>query len=506
LPPRADGEAGGGDDDSSGATKGTESAPVKPTAPHKTGVVFVHGTGDQGDVADYACSGTGNDFHCEVKAAVEEYWLRPTIDSESQQADGTHRPYAVVGCPLGSQTPWPNPTPVKGTGPEPGSAQCVGVQAARFLDGPDGKSGTDDDITDVVLITHSGGSNVVRYMLQQHSAKPEFDRIHKASRGFIGLAAPTHGTYLANWVFTNGSLANIANDVIGFFGGAGLYDDDGTYFIQTKLMDGFNRDPAKLVDTAKDVAGVPSFMGGGTYPSSSGDDAKVACGGETETKALALLHTLYLDHDDVLTFRDDCSDGFISCKSAMALANGDETRVLFGRLDDGRTIGKTLFRAHNQSRRQCDDVDLDVRKAVNAILGAAKPVALAGDTKVMRSPYVESDASWAFVIDPPSSAAARLVATRVSTDDDEISVDLDIDVATSANLGVRATLVATDLRGSSFVAGSQQTAARSIPGRTKLTLHFPRSLVTAGDSVSVRDIALVNHDRASTLAIIPMAE
>src|SRR5690242_13034393 len=77
LPPRGDDEPG---DDPSTPAKDTQSAPSQPTAPRKTGVVFVHGTGDQGDVADYACSGTGDDFHCEVKAAVEEYWLRPTID------------------------------------------------------------------------------------------------------------------------------------------------------------------------------------------------------------------------------------------------------------------------------------------------------------------------------------------------------------------------------------------------------------------------------------------
>lgn len=479
-----------------------------PISVRRAGVVFLHGTGDQGNgTTDYTCSGAGDQFHCEVKVAVEEYWVRATIDSEIKRVDGTPRPYAVLGCPLGSQTPWPNPTPVKGTGPEPGSAACTSVQIARFLDGPDAKAGTDDDITDVALVTHSGGSNVVRYILQQHAAKPEFERIHKASRGFIGIAAPTHGTYLADWVFRNGSLANKANGVIGFFGGETLYDDDGTNFIRTAAMSVFNRDPAKLVDIAKDVAGVPSFMAGGTYPSSRGDDVKVACAGATETKGLALLHELLLDTNDAATFRDGCSDGFISCRSAMALANGDPSRVLFGRLDDGRTVGKTLFRAHNQSRRQCNDTDLDIRRGVNAILTeGASPVPFAA--QVSRTPYAASSLASDDLVDivvDRAQAAARVVSTRVSEDDDEIALTVEVDVASAANLGVRATLVATDASDASFVIDAQQIAAPSSPGHATFTLRFPRRAARGGDHLSVRDIALVNHDVAATLAIIPLA-
>lgn len=502
----ADGKAT--DDAPGGGEKETQSAPEGPVtgAARRSGVVFVHGTGDQGNVPDYACSGAGDDFHCEVKIAVDEYWLRPTIDSEIKRPDGTHRPFAVLGCPLGSQTPWPNATPVKGTGPEPGSAACAGTEIARFLDGEDGKTGTADDITDVVIVTHSGGSNVARYMLQQHSSKPEFDRLHKASRGFIGIAAPSHGTYLADWVFRNGSLANTVNNVIGFFGGEGLYNDDGTNFIRTSAMSQFNRDPAKLVDLAKDVAGVPSFMAGGTYPMTSGDDAKVDCGGGAETKGLGLLHSLYLNHDDAPTFRDDCSDGFISCKSAMALTNGDIGRVIFGRLDDGRTVGKTLYRAHNQSRRQCDDLDLDIRKAVNAILteSGKSPAFAGGGIGALRTRYFEADSSFDGVVEP-SLAGAHIVAQRVLADDDDVVLEVDVDVSITANLGIRATLVATDAGSTSFVIGSAQTAAQSRPGRKTFTLRFPRSAAGTGERLTVRDLALVDHDRASTLAMVPMA-
>jgi len=475
------------------------------TAAKRTGVVFLHGTGDQGDVADFKCTGTGEDFHCAVKVAVDEYWIQATIDSEVTRGDGAKRPYAVLGCPLGSQTPWPNPKPVKGSGAEPGSAVCAAAETARFLNGPDGQAGTDDDITDIVHVTHSGGSNVVRYMLQQHASSPELDRIHKASRGFVGLAAPTTGTYLADWIFRNGSLPNVLNGVIDLVGGAGLYDDDGTNFIQTSTMKVFNKDPAKLVDTAKDVAGVPSFMGAGTVPTASGDQTLVTCAGGAETKALAVLHKLYLSENDPLTSRDGCSDGFISCQSSMALANGDESRVIFGRLDNGKYIGKSLFRAHNQSRRQCDTVDVDVRGTINAIFDAPKKVAgFANGTALERLRF--EPASVTGLLEAAQSTT-NIRTTRARDIDDGVVIEIEVDVHESANLGVRATLVATTVDGTELTVSSEQAAAPSSRGTRTFSLFLPRDAARSqGERLSVRDVALIRHDDASTLALLPRVE
>jgi hypothetical protein len=338
------------------------------------GVVFLHGTSDH-DASPYKCDGAGDDFKCVAKSAVDTYWQQATLDSERTRADGSKRPYAVLGCALAAETPWPNASPVRNVTkkPEPGTGACAAAQITKFLDGPDGAPGTADDVKDVVIITHSGGSNVARYVLQQHSARPEFERVHAAARGFIGIAAPNHGTFLADWMFTFGSLGSVASSLTRLFGGEGFFDDDGVAFIRTTSMASFNRDPAKFADLSKDVAGVPAFMASGTFPDTKGDEAKVACGGSAETKGLALLHSLYMGKDDLPTFRDECSDGFISCRSAMALANGDPSRVLFGRLDDGRVIGRTHFRAHNQSRLTCDGLDLDVRKKVQEILDGRAP-------------------------------------------------------------------------------------------------------------------------------------
>lgn len=479
----ADDLASSGGDGASGSGGSGTPAPA-PKKPRQQGVVFVHGTGDQGDVKDYACSGLGEAFHCEVKLAIA-YWEQPAIDSERTRADGTKRPYAVVGCPLGSQAPWPMTTPVRGTS-EPGSAACTATQIDRFLAGPDATTGTDDDIDDVVIITHSGGSNVARYILEQRSKEPAFGRIHKASRGAVMIAPPTHGTYLADWVFANGTLPSTANSLIRFFGGEGFYDDDGTAFIRTSEMNKHNADPAKLVSVSKDIGGVPLYVGGGTYPNTQGDDAKVSCANGTETKALAVLHELYLSPNDANTFRDGCSDGFITCRSAMALAQGDADRVVFGRLDDGRTIGKTTYRAHNQSRRTCDAVDVDVRATVNRIFEKAPTLGLAS---ILRRFEAHAE-SWFDRIAIGAGATAGIVDWRVHEDDGEVEVD--VMSTSSATLGLRATAVKNG-----YAVGDEQITRHVEPGRTTFVLRLP-------SGSEARDVALVRHDDAVTLDVRPV--
>lgn len=388
------------------------------TAPPKRtqGVAFIHGTGDRGDVSDLVCSGIAEDWRCGSPNAVD-YWTQETIDSERTRADGSLRPYVVVGCPLSAQTPWPNPTPVKPKNgpPEPGSAACVAAEIAKFVEGPDGAPGTEDDVDDLAIVTHSGGSNVIRYILQQHSSRDDFGRIHAAARGFVAIAAPSRGTYLADRVFGFG-LLGVGNDLLG----AG-YDDDGVEFIQTTKMALFNQDPSKLVDLSKDVAGVPVYVGSGSYPDKDGAEEQIACGGGSETRGLNLVHELYMDETDEATARDSCSDGFISCVSAMALANGDVSRVVFGQLG-GQTIGKTRFRAHNQSRRSCDGVDRDIRAKVIAILdgdeaGSAPPSLRAAPSRRERFvPMARSvtTRSRSIQLEAPASArAGELLRVRV---------------------------------------------------------------------------------------------
>lgn len=341
--------------------------PTAGMAEMRSGVVFVHGTGDVD--GPFTCTGAGDLYRCVVTAGID-YWGQDNLDVQRTRMDGTQRPYAVIGCPLGTQTPWPNPNPVKRTSgmAEEGSAVCVAKQIARFLAGPDGVAGNADDVPSVVVVTHSGGSNVLRYILAQYTKSSDFTRVQKATRKAIMVAAPSHGTYLANYMFTQGTLGNTVGTLASLFG-SDFYDDDGVYFIQTDQMDAHNADRAKLVSLDRDISGVPTFMAGGVtthYDPFDSDGSGTKCGGGNEAAALALLDTDFLSDNDPSTYRDACDDGFISCQSAMAMAGGDPSRILFGRLPDGTTKGHDGARDHNQSRKNCDDIPKELRDAINA--------------------------------------------------------------------------------------------------------------------------------------------
>jgi hypothetical protein len=477
-----------------------------------TGIVFLHGTSDMGTAPSIECTYAGDQFRCAVPKAVSEYWPRETVESMRERADGTKRPFAVLGCPLASQTPWPNASPVVGSNKEPGSAVCVGAQINRFMNGPDGLPNTADDIKHLAIVTHSGGANVVRYILQQHTASPEFARVHAASRLFVALAAPTRGTYLANAVFHSTGLIGFGS-LMARAAGENAYDDDGTAFIQTNSMEAFNRDPAKLVNLDKDVAGVPALVGSGSNPDGVGD-AKSACGGSSESSSLQILHDRYLSSNDAKTVRDGCSDGFVTCQSAMALANGDKERVIFGRLDDGTVIGDPHFRNHNQSRQSCNDTDVDVRNAINKWL--AKPLAA---TPPAKNAMAQTRAlSHAFSFAPTRFALANDVAIRITPDiarvqtthahRDAEGVELTVDVTSfgAQRLGVRADLVATSASGESWTVAQGQTSLDAADADHTVSLRLPADQVPANAKLSVRNVTLIAHDRAEVADQAPVVD
>lgn len=561
---------------------------AKPPSKRTQGVAFVHGTGDNGGEWAFSCTGIGDDFHCSSNSGLA-YWEQATIDSERTRSDGTRRPWVAVGCALGSFAPWPNPSPVKPKNgpPEPGSSECVGNEIARFLAGADGVVGTDDDVDDLAIVTHSGGGNVVRYILQQESARPAFHRIYKATRGVATIASPTLGTYLADRVFGFGALS-IGNDLFDVG-----YDDDGTDFIQTTKMALFNADPAKFVDLSKDVNGIPFWVGGGVYPDKDGDPAKVACGGETETKALNFVHELYFDEDDPATARNHCSDGFVSCLSATALANGDLARVMFGEVN-GLTVGVTRYRAHNQTRRNCNGVDLDVRATVNTILespaagnssavttearerfvplsqkvvghfadvdlDAPSVVSIGSAVRIGATSSASSRMLTGYLLDPTgttsipmtfgrsadgslasaqlpararigtwtahvgtrealasraeavlpfwvSAARGSILEARATSDDLGVVLTVRAAVKGVARVGARATLVSAGALEPRVVAVSQQSVDADPHGaHVEFAIAFDAKAVR-GDDLVVRDVALVSHDDASTLAVTSRVE
>lgn len=312
------------------------------------GVVVVHGTGNYDGTQ--SCSGTGDGFSCSAGSSLTSYWTAGTVNTYRQRTDGSYRPYAVVGCKLANRAPWDNQAPVatdySGAPAETGlnaGGRCVASQIARFLRGPDNVTGTADDITSVVVITHSGGINHVRYILAQYTANSDFTAVKNATKKVIAIAGPEKGTYLADKRF--GADSTFASKLInGIVDIIGLYSDDGTNFIRTGTgyMATFNADAAKFGSSglSNPVSGVTVRNGNGTYPDALVTSwSRVSCGNYLYTAALNLLHRTYLDTTDSATARQaGCSDGFISCPSATAM---------------GQVFTSMRYMAHQQSKISC---------------------------------------------------------------------------------------------------------------------------------------------------------
>jgi hypothetical protein len=326
------------------------------------GVAMVHGTGDY--AGTQSCSGTGTGFKCVVQNAIDNYWSATAIDTYRNG-----RPFAVTGHHGGTMTPWANASPYKNSGSETttGSAYEAATQLNRFLAGPDGVYGTADDITDLVIITHSGGSNVARYILQHPTINSNFQHVKDRTRKVITVAAPGKGTYLADRVFANdSSLLTLAGSALASMMG---FKDDGTKFIQTTEMASYNTDAAKLVNVSASQNGVPFYATGGTSTTKCvgvtlfgkclgvtvGSLGPSYCDSTAMSLGLSALHTAFLNSNDSATARNSCSDGFISCASSQYI---------------GTTFSFGINQDHNQSRKNCNGLPSNIATQVsNAMTG-----------------------------------------------------------------------------------------------------------------------------------------
>jgi len=338
----------------------------------KSGIVFLHGTGDYpgtntNGVNTIGCSGTGDSFYCKVpfatgKDATADYWTQNFVNSIRKRADGTSRPYAVLGCFLGSRMPWLNGAPLgdndTSVAGESGTADCAAEQIEQFVKGPDGVYGTADDIDDVILVTHSGGANVARHIAVTYTASTAKSRTKTALRKVVALAPPYRGTYLANWAMGGGSTSKFINGVVKWLAGAAGYGDDGVKFIQTGEMDLHNGDAAKLMagtNLSNPVNGITFRSAYGTYPDSDLTDGKTRCGGGwtgsyAYNVALWGLYKAFLETTDQSTYRNGCADGFLTCQSMSALGQVFNIAAGMENSKDG-----ARFVTHHQSRRTQSD-------------------------------------------------------------------------------------------------------------------------------------------------------
>ncbi len=260
-----------------------------------TGVAFVHGTGHQTD-------------------AYNDYWKPDMVDSVRQ---GLPNPanFVVINCDF-EQYMW-----------KAEAAGCLATQLYDFI--------TSKGIDDLVVITHSNGGNVMRWILSNPTWDSRYPTIIDSIRWVNALAPSSLGTPLADAVISG----TVFEKAVGWLLG---YASDAVRMQQTSWMAYYNA--YWLYGTS----GRPALPVGfwdvvGTDVETAVWDPDSYCGG----------YTLNLGLEVTQAWLDSCSDGFLECTSQAGAGS-----VWF--YDTWKTNGDEPL-SHNQSRRKCFGLDVILR-------------------------------------------------------------------------------------------------------------------------------------------------
>lgn len=252
-----------------------------------TGVAFVHGTGQQSN-------------------AYQDYWTPSMVDSVRQ---GLSNPanYTVINCDF-TRYMW-----------DDGAAGCLAGQLTTFIQAR--------GITRLIVITHSNGGNVMRWILSNPTWDARYPAIIDRVVRVNALAPSSAGTPLADAVM-NG---NVFEQSLGWLLG---YASDAVRQQQESWMAYYNAN--NLYGTAGRPALPRPFRSVvGTDVDSAVWDPDSYCGGYAENVGL----------ETTQWWLDSCSDGFLECASQSAAGT-----VWF--TDKSRMAGREPL-SHNQSRRPC---------------------------------------------------------------------------------------------------------------------------------------------------------
>jgi hypothetical protein len=262
-------------------------AAAAPCAFANTGVAFVHGTGSQTN-------------------AYNDYWTAPMVDSVR---GGLPNPanYVVINCDF-TQYMW-----------DSRAAGCLAGQLTSFIN--------NRGITRLIVVTHSNGGNVMRWIMSNPTWDSRYPNIINKVVRVNALAPSSAGTPLADAVI-NG---NVFEAALGWLLG---YQNDAVRMQQTSWMSYYNS--TWLYGTGGRPALPKTFRSVvGTDVDSSPFDGDSYCGGYTENVGL----------ETTQNWLDGCSDGFLNCSSQNAAG-----AVWF--YDTARMAGAEPL-SHNQSRRPC---------------------------------------------------------------------------------------------------------------------------------------------------------
>lgn len=261
-----------------------------------TGVAFVHGTGKQTN-------------------AYQDYWKPAMVDSVRQGLPQGSQNYTVINCDF-EQYMW-----------DDRAAGCLAGQLTDFIQ--------QRGITRLVVVTHSNGGNVMRWIMSNPTWDSRYPPILQRLVRVNALAPSSAGTPLADAVM-NG---NVFEQSLGWLLG---YKSDAVRQQQESWMAHYNAQ--YLYGTPGRPALARTFRSVvGSDVESSPFDSDSYCGGYAENVGL----------ETTQNWLDDCSDGFLECSSQSAAGT-----VWF--VDKSRTAGREPL-SHNQSRRACFRLDQILR-------------------------------------------------------------------------------------------------------------------------------------------------
>jgi hypothetical protein len=262
------------------------------------GLAFVHGTGKQTN-------------------ALADYWTTPFVNSVRKGLPNQAN-YTVINCDF-EQYMW-----------DPEAAGCLAAQLTAFI--------TAKNITSMVVITHSNGGNMLRWILSNPTYDSRYPKIIKTIAWVDALAPSSLGTPLADATISGNAFEKSVGWLLG-------YKSEAVTMQQTSHMAVYNAN--WLYGTAGRPALPREFWAVvGTDVDSSPLDSDSYCGG----------YSLNVGLETTQNWLDDCSDGFLDCSSQAGAGY-----VWF--YDTEYTAdGKPL--SHAQSRRDCFGLDLFLREDV----------------------------------------------------------------------------------------------------------------------------------------------
>lgn len=295
-------------------------------APASNGIFFIHGTGDQTPPTSPkgAFSPSGG--------SAMNYWTLDSLKKMTTAPDNTQWSYGVAGyqgASMNAMTSW-------------------GAVADQLYDYY--LYGNNGQILNVVVVTHSNGSNPIRYMLAHPAAVTPKGRsassVISVIKKVIFVAADNKGTPLADKVTSSGSIANIGNSIVSFFGG-GSYNNPAVHQQIQANMTTYNGNGTFALGSSPGGVPAVALYGSSVYAAVWSSDAW--CGGYALTTGLKAAQLYGWGSFNAAT------DGFIGTASASYVGSlpyaGD------GRLN------------HNQSRRSCHGVGSKIASEAHGALG-----------------------------------------------------------------------------------------------------------------------------------------